>query len=112
MIWWILFPWKRKAWRRESGSIWKMDCPGAVIPVCCGKNIGHTVPQRVSGQKDFRLSLRVRQPQRNGWLTVKQGGQILVRKKIPNALPANMIELEVPCSGLSAEGEIEVSLDE
>ena len=88
------------------------ELPGAVIPVCCGKNIGHTVPQRVSGQTDFRLSLRVRQPQRNGWLTVKQGGQVLVRKKIPNALPANMIELEVPCSGLSAEGEIEVSLDE
>lgn len=86
--------------------------PEAEIPVRCGQNIGHTVPQRVSGKRDFRLSLRVRQPQRNARLVVKQGERILARKKIVNALPANMIELTVPCREMAAEGEIEVSLDE
>lgn len=86
--------------------------PEAEIPVRCGRNIGHTVPQRVSGKRDFRLSLRVRQPQRNARLVVKQGERILARKKIVNALPANMIELTVPCRKMAAEGEIEVSLDE
>lgn len=86
--------------------------PEAEIPVRCGRNIGHTVPQRVSGKQDFRLSLRVRQPQRNARLVVKQGERVLARKKIVNALPANMIELTVPCSEMAAEGEIEVSLDE
>ncbi|WP_278342066.1 NAD(P)/FAD-dependent oxidoreductase [Acidaminococcus fermentans] len=86
--------------------------PEAEIPVRCGRNIGHTVPQRVSGKRDFRLSLRVRQPQRNARLVVKQGERILDRKKIVNALPANMIELTVPCREMAAEGEIEVSLDE
>ena len=86
--------------------------PEAEIPVRCGRNIGHTVPQRVSGKRDFRLSLRVRQPQRNARLVVKQGERILARKKIVNALPANMIELTVPCREMAAEGEIEVSLDE
>ena len=86
--------------------------PEAEIPVRCGRNIGHTVPQRVSGKQDFRLSLRVRQPQRNARLVVKQGERILARKKIVNALPANMIELTVPCREMAAEGEIEVSLDE
>lgn len=86
--------------------------PEAEIPVRCSRNIGHTVPQRVSGKRDFRLSLRVRQPQRNARLVVKQGERILARKKIVNALPANMIELTVPCREMAAEGEIEVSLDE
>lgn len=86
--------------------------PEAEIPVRCGRNIGHTVPQWVSGKRDFRLSLRVRQPQRNARLVVKQGERILARKKIVNALPANMIELTVPCREMAAEGEIEVSLDE
>lgn len=86
--------------------------PEAEIPVRCGRNIGHTVPQRVSGKRDFRLSLRVRQHQRNARLVVKQGERILARKKIVNALPANMIELTVPCREMAAEGEIEVSLDE
>lgn len=86
--------------------------PEAEIPVRCGRNIGHTVSQRVSGKRDFRLSLRVRQPQRNARLVVKQGERILARKKIVNALPANMIELTVPCREMAAEGEIEVSLDE
>lgn len=86
--------------------------PEAEIPVRCGRNIGHTVPQRVSGKQDFRLSLRVRQPQRNARLVVKQGERILARKKIVNALPANMIELTVPCREMAAEEEIEVSLDE
>lgn len=86
--------------------------PEAEIPVRCGRNIGHTVPQRVSGKRDFRLSLRVRQPQRNARLVVKQGERILARKKIVNALPANMIELTVLCREMAAEGEIEVSLDE
>ncbi|MCF0139021.1 MAG: FAD-dependent oxidoreductase [Acidaminococcus fermentans] len=90
----------------------EVGLPEAEIPVRCGRNIGHTVPQRVSGKRDFRLSLRVRQPQRNARLVVKQGERILARKKIVNALPANMIELTVPCREMAAEGEIEVSLDE
>ena len=51
-------------------------------------------------------------PVRCARLVVKQGERVLARKKIVNALPANMIELMVPCSEMAAEGEIEVSLDE
>ena len=79
--------------------------PEAEIPVRCGGNIGHTVPQRVSGKQDFRLSLRVRQPQRNARLVVKQGERVLARKKIVNAPFTNMIELTVPCSEMVAERE-------
>ena len=43
---------------------------------------------------------------------MKQGERVLARKKIVNALPANMIEMTVPGSELTADGEIEVSLDE
>lgn len=86
--------------------------PEANIPLRCGKNVGHTVPQRVSGTENFRMSLRVKQPQRNAQLVVKQGERVLARKKIVNALPANMIEMTVPGSELTADGEIEVSLDE
>ncbi len=86
--------------------------PNVDIPVLCGNNVGHTVPQRISGTKDFSLSLRVRQPKRDAWITVKQGDSVVTKKFVKNALPANMIELNVKADKLQAGKEIEVSVDD
>ena len=36
--------------------------PACPLPVECGENVGHVLPQRISGTSDFQLSLRVRKP--------------------------------------------------
>lgn len=89
----------------------KEGLPEKDIPVKCGNNIGHVIPQRVSGSADFKFSFRVRQPQRNAHIVVKQGGQVIAKKTVINALPANMIELPLQSSKLSGQDEIEVAVE-
>lgn len=84
----------------------------AGLQVTCGNNIGHTVPQRISGKTDVKLSFRVRAPQRNAHVVVRQGGKVVAKKVIPNALPANMVEMNLPAAQLAESGDLEVSIDE
>ncbi len=86
--------------------------PPAGLQVTCGRNIGHTVPQRISGKTDVKLSFRVRAPQRNAHVVVRQGGKVVAKKVIPNALPANMVEMNLPAAQLAESGDLEVSIDE
>ena len=83
-------------------------CPLAVV---CGQDVGHTVPQRISGTKDFTLSLRVRRPLAGVSIVVRQGGREVLRKKMRKALPAEMIQLPIRAEELSAEGDLEVSAE-
>lgn len=86
--------------------------PPAGLQVTCGNNIGHTVPQRISGRNDVKLSFRVRAPKRNAHVVVRQGEKVVARKVIPNALPANMVEMNLPAASLAETGDLEVSIDE
>lgn len=86
--------------------------PPAGLQVTCGNNIGHTVPQRISGKSDVKLSFRVRAPKRNAHVVVRQGDKVVARKVIPNALPANMVEMNLPAASLTETGDLEVSIDE
>ena len=52
MTWLILSPWKQKLWpggikRYLEGSRYE-----AVIDVKTGRNVGHTVPQKLTGKED------------------------------------------------------------
>jgi NADPH-dependent 2,4-dienoyl-CoA reductase/sulfur reductase-like enzyme len=57
--------------------------------------IGYTVPQKISGKKDFQLSLRVKKPLPNCTLQITQNNQLLKSKKLRKALPAEMIKIPV-----------------
>ena len=90
----------------KQGSL--PPCP---LEVKAGKNVGHVIPQRISGKRGFTLSLRVRQPMKKVTLTVTQNGREVLRRKFPKALPAEMIQLAVAAEKLETTGDLEVSVE-
>ena len=88
----------------------KGSLPPCPLEVKAGANVGHVIPQRISGTRSFTLSLRVRQPLKKVTLTVTQNGREVLRRKFPKALPAEMIQLTVPAEKLETEGDLEVSV--
>jgi hypothetical protein len=89
----------------ETGSTLNAD-----IPVVFDENIGSVVPQRITGKKDFKLSLRVRKPIKHCEIVIEQSGKILLRKKFPKAIPAEMIQLLVSKDTICTNEKIEVSV--
>lgn len=83
------------------------ECP---VSVTAGANVGHALPQKVSGKRDFLLSLRPRKPMQNVTLRVSQGEQTILERKMKKVLPAEMIQLKIRKEKLSAEGSINVSI--
>lgn len=85
------------------------------LPLCrlevkAGENVGHVIPQRASGTRSFTLSLRVRRPMRGVTLTVSQNGREILRRRLPKALPAEMLQVTVPAEKLDGSGNLEVSV--
>lgn len=83
---------------------------------CCGLevktdgNVTHTIPQKISGNKTFRLSMRVRRPMENCTVCISQAGKIIRNKKMKKALPAEMIQIPVDSSLLNETDPLEVSV--
>ena len=88
----------------------KGSLPPCPLEVKAGANVGHVIPQHVSGTRSFTLSLRVRQPLKKVTLTVTQNGREVLRRQFPKALPAEMIQLPVPAEQLETAGDLEVSV--
>ena len=84
------------------------DCP---LEVKAGNQVGHVIPQRISGTRAFTLSLRMRQPLTNVSIVVRQGGTDILRKKMRKALPAEMIQLPIRAEKLSQDADMEVYVE-
>jgi thioredoxin reductase len=82
--------------------------PSGAITIKTNQNINHTIPQKVSGKKDFKLSLRVRKPFKNCEIKVLQNGKIIASAKMQKAIPAEMIQISVSASALSGTDDVEV----
>ncbi len=91
--------------------ILKGSLPACPLEVRAGKDIGHVIPQRISGTRDFTLSLRVRQPLQNVSVVIRQSGRELLRKRMRKALPAEMIQISVKAEALSADADLEVCVE-
>ena len=72
------------------------------------RNIAYTVPQKISGKKNFVLSLRVRRPLNNCKIIVAQNEKVLRTIKMRKALPANMIQLPIKKETLDSQTDLEV----
>ena len=81
------------------------------LAVKCGANVGHTIPQQVSGVSDFMLSLRVREHLRDCRIVVRQNGVEVAAKRMKKAIPAEMIQFRVSAAKLAPEGALEVSAE-
>ncbi len=84
--------------------------PQADAAVQAGPNVGHVIPQKVSGMHEFKLSLRVKRPMKKCVLTVCQGGRTLKTQKLPKAIPAEMIQVVIPTDNLRPGETIEVNV--
>ncbi len=82
-------------------------CPITVAP---GPEIAYALPQAVSGEKDFVLSLRVRQPRKSCRVVLRQNGETVFAKKLPKAIPAEMIQLPVRAGTLRSGSAVEVTV--
>ena len=85
--------------------------PACDLAVQAGADIGHVLPQRISGSRDFTLSLRVCRPLHDVSIVVRQAGREVLRRKLHKALPAEMIQLPVKASALRGHAGLEVSAE-
>ena len=85
--------------------------PECGLKVRAGNDVGHVIPQRISGTRSFTLSLRVRRPLADVSVVVRQGGREILRKKMRKALPAEMIQLPVSADKLVRDADMEVYVE-
>ena len=91
--------------------ILKGSLPACGLEVRAGQNVGHVIPQRISGTRSFTLSLRVRQPLTDVSVVVRQGDREVLRKKMRKALPAEMIQLPIRAEKLTDSADMEVYVE-
>ncbi|WP_366927906.1 FAD-dependent oxidoreductase [Clostridium sp.] len=83
-------------------------------PVICGieittsNEISYTVPQYVSGTKDFNLSMRVKKPLRNCKIEITQAGLVIKLIEFKKMIPAEMIKIQIDHKLLQSDKNLEV----
>ena len=71
-------------------------------------NIGHTIPQKISGKNDFVLSMRVRKPLKNPTIEITQDDKVIKSVKMKKAIPAEMIQIEVSKEDIKSKSNLRV----
>lgn len=80
-------------------------CP---INIDRDNNIGHTIPQKISGKNDFVLSMRVRKPLKNPTIEITQDDKVIKSVKMKKAIPAEMIQIEVSKEDIKSNSNLRV----
>ena len=80
------------------------------LDVKADENIAYTVPQKISGEKNFVLLLRVKRPMKNCSIRISQSGEVKKTVKMKKALPAVMIQIPVQKDDLNERENLEVSV--
>ncbi len=84
------------------------DCP---LAVKAGAGVGHVIPQKVSGEQNVKLSLRVNRPVKDCRIAVYQGERLVAERKMKKAIPAEMVQLPVQAGLLEKTGDLEVKVE-
>ncbi|MGL4368388.1 MAG: NAD(P)/FAD-dependent oxidoreductase, partial [Spirochaetota bacterium] len=82
----------------------------SAVPVSAGAGVRYVMPQSVFSDTDTKLSLRVKDPSRDGWIVVKGDGKELVRKKAIRLHPAEMQRITLLSSKFAGISALEVSV--
>lgn len=80
------------------------------LSVVTDGNVTHTIPQRISGTEDFKLSMRVRRPMKDCRIELVQGGQVVAERRMKKAIPAEMIQIPVKAAKLNEKEDLEVKV--
>ena len=82
------------------------------INIEAGENINHTIPQKISGTKDFVLSFRVRKPFKECKVDIMQDGEVIKTKKYKKAIPAEMVQIKILKDEIKQNGDLKVIISE
>lgn len=85
----------------------RKQCP---LSIRSSLDISHTIPQKISGEKSFKLSLRVKRPMKECRIVIMQGQEILLEKKLKKAIPAEMIQILIDKDQLKPGEDLEVKV--
>ena len=75
------------------------------------EGVRYVLPQRVSGARDFTLSLRVAAPSRNQAVWVRDSERKVARKKMVRLHPAEMVRIKVKADKLQGVKKLRVSVE-
>lgn len=81
------------------------------IEITTDSNIGHTIPQKISGNQDVKLSMRVRKMMKDCKVVVYQNDTEIAFKKMKKALPAEMITILVKADRITTMDNLEVRVE-
>lgn len=82
--------------------------PKCGINITTDANINHTIPQKVSGEKDFKLSMRVRKPFKNCEIDIIQKDTVIKTVKLKKAIPAEMLQVKLEKKEIKSLDDIKV----
>jgi NADPH-dependent 2,4-dienoyl-CoA reductase/sulfur reductase-like enzyme len=91
-----------------EGGIPSSDSYIKIVPK---QGVRYTLPQHVSGLRDFTLSLRVTEPLRDRHVWVRDGDRKVARKKMVRLHPAEMIRVKIKGEKLLHTRALEVSVE-
>ena len=89
----------------------KTKSPHKYIEIKPKTGVRYVLPQQVSGEKDFVLSLRVTEPFKNKAVWVRDGERKVKRKKMVRLHPAEMIRIKVKAEKLVDAKSLEVCVE-
>ena len=72
------------------------------------EGISHTIPQRISGERDIKLFFRVQQPRQNCVVEIQQDENTIAWRKFRKLLPAVMEQINLPAARLQSKNPIKV----
>lgn len=78
------------------------------IKVTTSSEIGYTIPQYVSGERDFHLSMRVKKPFKDSKIEILQDDLIIKTIKMKKMIPAEMISIPIDHKLLKSNNDLEV----
>jgi thioredoxin reductase len=97
----------------ESAAVYIKEgkLPKCSIEIKTDHNIGHTIPQKISGNQDVNLSLRVKSLLKNCKIVICQNGVEIASRKMKKALPAEMIYIPIKANKIKTMDYLEVKVE-
>ena len=81
------------------------------IGISTDGTIGNIVPNKISGNEDLELALRVRKPSKDKVIKVMQGEKVIKTAKLKKLNPAVMIHLNVKKEDIKSQQDIKVVVE-
>lgn len=82
--------------------------PKCEMNIIKDNNISHTIPEKISGENDFVLSMRVRKPIKDAVIEILQDDNIVRTIKMKKAIPAEMIQIKINRENIKSKSDLKV----